>query len=185
MVEAQRKGVLKTTMGEVELSRSRLKIAMRTLRSDRGVSLVVVIMLMVIILTITAAGMFFSGIDLRVSANYKAGTQAFYAADAGVSDGFARVGLNPITIPRTTLATPSGELTYCGGPLQLTDNCNAPQPSKLYSINSASGYNVVQGTGYNQAGYAFYQYQINVTGLGPLASAREVEAQVEYGPVPR
>ncbi|HEY3301991.1 MAG TPA: PilX N-terminal domain-containing pilus assembly protein [Candidatus Binatia bacterium] len=158
---------------------------MRTLRSERGVSLVVVIMLMVIILTITAAGMFFSSIDLRVSANYKAGTQAFYAADAGVSDGIARVGLNPITIPQTILATPSGTLTYCGGSLAATNNCTTPQPSKLYGITSDPGYNLAQGTGYNQVGYAFYQYQLNVTGLGPLASAREVEAQVKYGPVPQ
>jgi Tfp pilus assembly protein PilX len=162
-------------------------IARRTLGSERGVSLVVVIMLMVIILAMTGAGLLFSSIDLRVSGNYRAGTQAFFAADTGVNDGFARLGIDPST---STAAfgpiTMSGGLTYCSGSLPATqnNNCATPQPSTVTSIN-APGYSLGQGTGYNASGYQFYQYKVNVTGLGTLSSAREVEAQIQYGPVPK
>jgi hypothetical protein len=50
---------------------------------------------------------------------------------------------------------------------------------------SLSGYSVNQGTGYNTSGFQFYQYQVNVTGVGQLTAAREVEAQVVYGPTPK
>jgi hypothetical protein len=161
-------------------------IARRTLGSERGVSLVVVIMLMVIILAMTGAGMLFSSIDLKVSGNYRAGTQAFFAADTGVNDGFARLGIDPST--STAAFGPismSGGLKYCSGSLTSTGtNCATPQPSTVTSIN-APGYSLGAGTGYNAEGYQFYQYKVNVTGLGPLSSAREVEAQIQYGPLPK
>lgn len=167
-------------MRELEPSRS-LRIAARTLRSERGVSLVVVIMLMVIILAITSAGMFFSSIELRAAGNYKAGTQAFYAADAGVGHGVALSGPNPIQFGPTLLA---GGLTYCSGTVQATNRCKAPpQLSQLVATRSPpADYNIVQQT--PQAGLIFCQYKMTVTGTGPLNSAREVEAQVLYGPSP-
>ena len=161
-------------------------IARRTLCSERGVSLIVVIMLMVIILAMAGAGMLFSSIDLKVSGNYRAGTQAFFAADTGVNDGYARLGLDPSA---STAAfgpiTLSGGLTYCSGSVAAVGaSCGTPQPLTVTSIN-APGYSLGSGTGYNASGYQFYQYKVNVTGLGQLSAAREVEAQVQYGPVPK
>ncbi|SRR5258706_7833586 len=160
----------------------KITAARRTLRSQSGVSLVVVIMLMVIILTMTGAGMFFSSIELRASGNHRAGTQAFYAADTGVNAAYAQITLDPsastAAIPVTQLG---GGLAYRSG--HVTDA--TAQPLQIRSFQTAANYNLVAGTSYNPGGYGFYQYQINVTGTGPLSSAREVEAQVEYGPVPR
>ena len=159
---------------------SRSNLIGRTLASERGISLVVVIMVMVIILAMTAAGLLFSSMDLRITSNFRAGTQAFYAADNGVSVGVSQLALDQTvsTAPFGPLALPGG-LTYCSGTRNLTNGCAAPQPSQLYGIRSEPGY--LLGTN----GYSFYQYQINVTGTGPLAAAREVEAQAEYGPVPK
>ena len=161
------------------MRRSRLNILGRTLASERGISLVVIIMVMVIILAITAAGLLFSSMDLRITTNFRAGTQAFYAADNGVSVGVSQLALDQTasTAPFGPLALPGG-LTYCSGRRNLTNGCATPQPSQLYAIRTQPGY--LLGTN----GYSFYQYQINVTGTGPLAAAREVEAQAEYGPVP-
>ena len=157
-------------------------VARRILGSERGVSLVVVIMLMVIILVMASAGMFFSSIELRASGNHRAGTQAFYAADTGINVAYAQIGLDPTAstaaIPVTQLG---GGLAYRSG--HVTDT--TAQPLQLRNTRTDPGYSLNAGTGYNTAGYAFYQYQINMTGTGPLSSAREVEAQVEYGPVPR
>jgi Tfp pilus assembly protein PilX len=155
-----------------------LNIAARTLRSERGVSLVVVIMLMVIILAITSAGMLFSSMDLRVSGNYKAGTQAFYAADNGVTTGLVQVNANPTTSQAAfgPINLPGG-LTYCSGRLTQTNNCTTPQPSQL--VNTT----LPPPPGYDICCFVSYQYQINVTGVGPLSAAREVEAQVTYAPM--
>jgi hypothetical protein len=154
----------------------------RTLGSERGVSLVVVILLMVIILAMTCAGMFFSSVELRVTGNHRAGTQAFYAADTGINVAYAQIGLDTAAstaaIPVTQLG---GGLAYRSGHIADTTS----QPQQLRNTRTEAGYTLNAGTGYNTAGYGFYQYQINMTGTGPLSSAREVEAQVEYGPVPR
>src|SRR5215470_14831683 len=87
--------------------------ASRRLGSERGVSLVVVLMLMVIILAMAGAGMLFSSIDLRASGNYRAGTQAFFAADTGVNDAYTRIGLDP-----TTSIAAFGPISLDGGNLQ-------------------------------------------------------------------
>jgi hypothetical protein len=160
---------------EEEVNLPRLNIVGRTLTSERGVSLVVVIMLMVVILAITGAGLLLSSIDLRISSNYRAGAQTFNAADVGVGDGIARTGIDPITIPKTPL---DGGLFYCGGSLTSTNRCASPPlASQFISLKNAPEFTL--------GNYYMYQYQLNVTATGPMTSAREIEAQVEYGPVPK
>src|SRR5690349_12173024 len=104
--------------------------ACRRLRSERGISFVVVLMLMVIILAIAGAGMLFSSIDLRASGNYRAGTQAFFAADTGVNDAYTRIGLDPTTSTAAFGPISLGtNLKYCSGTVATTGtNCGSPQP---------------------------------------------------------
>src|SRR5258706_13896714 len=107
----------------------KITAARRTLRSQSGVSLVVVIMLMVIILTMTGAGMFFSSIELRASGNHRAGTQAFYAADTGINAGYAQIALDQTTSTAAFSGTLSGGLKYCSGSGATTGtNFLSPQP---------------------------------------------------------
>jgi type IV pilus assembly PilX-like protein len=162
------------------------------LRSERGVSLLVVLMLMVIILAMAGAGMLFSSMDLRAAGNFRAGTQAFFAADTGFNAAYTRVGSDPLASVAPvsgSLPLPGGPtLTYCSGHVQnVGSDCGTPQPqpdprvisnAPLYSLGVSNPYNSSGG-----AGHQFYQYQINMTGVGPLAAAREVEAQVQYGPI--
>jgi hypothetical protein len=155
-------------------------IVSRTLGSERGVSLVVVIMLMVIILAITGAGLLFSSIELRVSGNYRVGTQAFYAADTGASVAFARIP-SSAAIPRTPA---TGAPAYCSGTPTTTSNCNGTAQPLTVTPISAPGYSLGAGTGYNSSGYSFYLYQIDATGVGPLAATRQVQALAQYGPIP-
>ena len=54
----------------------------------------------------------------------------------------------------------------------------------LTGTRPGTGYSIAVGTGYNPAGYVFYDYQVNVTGAGPGTAQREVEALAGYGPVP-
>lgn len=156
----------------------------RCLGSERGVSLVVVLMLMVIILAMAGAGMLFSSMDLRAAGNFRAGTQAFFAADTGVNDAFTRITGDPAASTAAFASVPDalpGGLKYCSGKIGTTGtNCSTPQPLQAPQLVNVAGYNL------SQSGVQFYQYQVNVTGIQPqLSSAREVEAQVQYGPVPK
>ena len=59
-----------------------------------------------------------------------------------------------------------------------------PQPLIFAGSQTAAGYSMASGTGYNPSGYVMLNYEIHMTGEGPLTSAREIEAQGAYGPVP-
>lgn len=159
-----------------------LKIVGWTLRSERGMTLIVVLMLMVIILAITGAGLLFSGIDLRVSGNYRVGTQAFYAADTGASDGYARIvqdtTASSALIPLTPLG---GGLAFCSGTIVSSANCATPQPLP-WTFNIIPGTALPGGHGVTPS-FITFQYQIDATGIGPLNSARQVQALARYGPV--
>src|SRR5947207_15064995 len=94
--------------------------ACRYLSSERGVSLVVVLMLMVIIIAMAGAGMLFSSMDLRAAGNYRAGTQAFFAADTGVNDAYTRIVLDPDASTGRFSGSLAGGLIYCSGKVSTT-----------------------------------------------------------------
>jgi len=141
---------------------------MKIVKNDRGISLVVVLMIMVLLLSITGAGLIFSGTGLRTAGAFRAGTQALYAADTGINVGITQL---PATaaIPDTDLLNGT---RYRGG----RRNGANPGPVESGLPRTRPGYS---------SNYLFYPYQINVTGTGPIAAAREVEVQAEYGPVPK
>ena len=57
------------------------------------------------------------------------------------------------------------------------------QAPALVGTIPGTGYAVGSSTGYNPSGYVFQVYQVNGTGMGPRNAVREVEVQVEIGPV--
>lgn len=158
---------------------STLNVAGRMLNSEKGIALVVVIMVMVILLSITGAGLFFSRVELKMSSNFRSGNRAFYAADTGIDIGRNQLQFNQALASAPFSGTMDGDLTYRSG----SRNDSGPQPLQYDGIRIESGFSIGTGTGYNPSGYAFYRYQINVTGTGPMGSAREIEAKAEYGPV--
>ena len=141
-----------------------------TLKNNRGISLVVVLMIMVLLLSITGAGLIFSGTGLRTAGAFRAGTQALYAADTGINVGITQLQLNQAL---ATVAIPDTDLLngtrYRGG------RRNGANPGPVVSglPKTRPGYS---------SNYLFYPYQISVTGTGPIGAAREIEAQAEYGP---
>jgi Tfp pilus assembly protein PilX len=163
-----------------------IKFFGRTVRSERGISLIVVLMLMVIILAIVGAGLFFSGIDLRVSGNYRAGTQAFYAADTGASFGFSRIQSSVALSTASFGPTPANGGFYCSGTIASTASCTAGQQLPAPTTLPAQEATLSSGAVYNsdRAGFFTYQYQIDATGAGgPLGAARQVQALATFGPV--
>jgi hypothetical protein len=61
----------------------------------------------------------------------------------------------------------------------------SPQPITFVGSSTASGFSLGAGTGYSGAGYVYEIYQITATGIGPRSTQREIEVQVEFGPIAR
>src|SRR5438552_3352774 len=59
------------------------------LRNERGFTLAIVLMMMVVLLSITGAGLLFSSLNVKATANLKGGTAALQAADAGIQHALA------------------------------------------------------------------------------------------------
>jgi hypothetical protein len=155
------------------------------LGDNRGITLVVVLMVMAILLSVIGAGLLFSGINTKITGNYQTGTRAFYAADIGINAVASALTMTP-TFSSTPVSL-GNNLCYRFGKRDGT--VSTPQPI----VKSGAGFSLGSGTGYNNSGYSFYQYQINVTGtfnpgtgcpaVNAETAAREIEAQATYGPV--
>jgi hypothetical protein len=142
----------------------------RQLKDNRGITLVVVLMVMAILLSVVGAGLLFSGVNSKITANYNIGTKAFNAADTGVNAGVSQI---PSTAAIAATQIPG------------TDSYYQSESIQLKGMTPQTGYSLGSGTGYNQSGYAFYQYELKMKGYygtGQLAT-RRVEAQAAHGPV--
>jgi hypothetical protein len=140
------------------------------LKNDEGITLVIILMVMAILLSVVGAGLLFSGINSKITMNYSTGTKAFNAADTGINAAVSQV---PSTAAIAATQIPGTDSYYQSESIQLKGM--APQ----------AGYSLGAGTGYNQSGYTFYQYELKMKGYfgtGQLAT-RRVEAQATYGPV--
>jgi Tfp pilus assembly protein PilX len=159
-----------------------------SLRNQQGITLIVVLMVMAILLSIIGAGLMFSGINTKMAMNHRIGSRAFNAADIGIIAVASTLTISgAATVAPTSLGS---NLCYRSGYRDPTIPV-----STTPVIRSTPGYSVASGTGYNSAGYAFYQYPIAVTGTnttsstcptaGNETSARVIEAQVVFGPSPK
>ena len=150
-------------------------------RDEGGMVLVLSLLAMVVLSLLGVALLTMSGSETFVSYRTVYREGAFYSAEGGIHIGIDQVSANTVTstqaIPLTTIG---GNYTYRSG--QRSDL--GPQPLEFVGTRPGPGYSIAVGTGYNPAGYVFYNYQINVTGTGPRNAQREVEVLAAFGPVP-
>ena len=156
------------------------------LKNERGMALAVLTMLIAILASMTGAALLFSRIDLMISGNYRMGTGALYAADAGVG-----VALNQLP-SKAAIDTDIGDYTYRSyRPDEGTDK-TAKELVELDCGPKADlirppGYSIGAGTGYNPGGedsLQYRKYDIFIMGTGLLNSAaRKIQAQGQFGPV--
>ena len=161
------------------------------LRDNEGLTLVVVLMIMAILLSVIGAGLLFSGVNTKITVNYQQGAMAFYAADAGLGEAVSVISANQTAVEAIVIDPPrdlsgDGRLRYRGG------GRTAPSTTPVARyVGSRVGTGDTLGSGlpgYNESnGYAYYQYQLNVTGTsqagGTELAGRSVEAQALFGPV--
>jgi Tfp pilus assembly protein PilX len=145
---------------------------------EQGAVIVVALLVMVLLLMLGATLLTVSEDESQVAVNDQWSEGAFYAAEAAVQesiDGLSETGgVDPVEL------TEIGDgFTYRSG----SRDDNAAQPPELVGTVNRSGYAVGSTTGYNSSTYVFNVYQINGTGMGPRNAEREVEVEVEIGPV--
>ena len=112
------------------------------LHNERGLSLAIVLMMMVVLLSITGAGLLFSSLNLKASANLKGGTVALQAADAGIQHALAAT---PAGGDFDSFWTGTGLANFpCKNSSGTTGTCNGTtyKPTLTGSINGYS-YTVV------------------------------------------
>lgn len=80
------------------------------LNNDRGIALVVTIMIMALLLSITGSGLLFSAINLKTTSSFKAGSNAFYVADAGIRHALAVIPSGSTFNYSTSTEVASGSL---------------------------------------------------------------------------
>ena len=114
------------------------------LRNERGLTLAIVLMMMVVLLSITGAGLLFSSLNLKASANLKGGTAAMQAADAGIQHALAAI---PAGGDFDSFWTGTGLTNFpCKNSSGTTGTCNGTtyKPTLTGSINGYSYTAVVE-----------------------------------------
>jgi Tfp pilus assembly protein PilX len=165
---------------EINIMKARVK-------ENKGITLVIVLVVMAILLSVIGAGLLFSGVNTKITTNYQTGARAFYAADAGLSEAVSRLSADTTAVAAMTLNGDihgDGKLTYRGG------GRTTPAPVAQYvGTQIVAGNTIGSGTPTNNetGGYAYYKYQLNVTGIyhagGVELAGRTVGAQALFGPV--
>jgi Tfp pilus assembly protein PilX len=149
---------------------------------ERGAMIVMALMILTVLMTLGITAMSSTTMETYISGYQRASVRAFYAAETGVQVGVNQLSAN---LTNSTQAIPvtnhGGSATYQYRSGQRHDT--GPQPLQFLGINTKAGYAIGSGTWYNPAGYVFYTYQVNATGMGPQQARREIEMRAAYGPV--
>ncbi len=147
------------------------------LRNERGLTLAIVLMMMVVLISITGAGLLFSSLNLKASANLKGGTAAMQAADAGIQHALAAI---PVGGDFDSLLTGgvSGFPCYPASPCNGSSN----KPTLTGSINGYSYTAVVENdtTVVNETATNDINTTVILTSTatGPNGSNRKVRAYI-------
>lgn len=133
--------------------------------NQRGVALVVAVLVMITATFLGIAAVMTSDIEIRISGNQRCLEKAFYAAEAGVENGLAWLLDRSITDPPEKSALPTMAKTAkaidseCYSRYRITDlNYEAPPPP-----------------GWELTLFKSHYYRITSLGNGPDNTTKEVE----------
>jgi Tfp pilus assembly protein PilX len=149
------------------------------LRNERGFTLAIVLMMMVVLLSITGAGLLFSSLNVKASANLKGGTAALQAADAGIQHALAAT---PAGGDFDSFWTGTGLANFpCKNSSGTTGTCNGTtyKPTLTGSINGYSYTVVVENDTTETATNDINKTVIfTSTATSPSGSNRKVKAYI-------
>ncbi len=122
------------------------------IRGDRGMVLVLALLVMLVLSALGSAFLLLSGNETLISRNSQVVTQAFFAAEAGIDTALTNLP-NTAAIPQTLLG-PNGNVMFQSGPPTPA----APAPGTVLGPNPSPP------AGFNLANYSFNMFQIDVSG---------------------
>jgi Tfp pilus assembly protein PilX len=134
------------------------------IRDQRGVALVVALVLLLVLTLIGIGSMSSSFFETKMSGDERFGNAAYYASKGGVEVGIQKL---PVL---TEFSGNIGSDRYRSGPMTAT----APQPSDDLGLMVKAGFETT---------WEFRRFQVNATGTA-FNATRETEAQISYGPAP-
>jgi Tfp pilus assembly protein PilX len=145
---------------------------------ERGSALIVVLMVTMLLMLLGVGLLATSETELLIAANDHWSEGAFQAAEAAVQLAVDQLDVG--NADDVIEVTPLGDAFAFRSGGRDDDE---PQPPEMVGTAPAPGYAVTEGTGYNPSGYVFAMYRVQGTGIGPRNTEREVEVQVQVGPV--
>jgi len=122
------------------------------LRADRGIVLVLALLVMLILSALGSAFLFLSGNETLISRNSVIVTQAFYAGEAGVDTALNQIPTT--TAIAQTAVDPNGNVVFQTG---------QPPPAAATPI-TVLGASPSPPAGYNLASFSFNMFQVDVVG---------------------
>ena len=149
------------------------------LRNEKGMALVIALLVMVVLTLIGLGSVFTSSFELRLSGNKRGSTDAFYAADSGVQVSIANV--NNFSLPGKFV-----DNKY--DPFTVTDPSKPdynPNPAKAQVVIEyrEDEHGAPRGMGMSAVQVGFEHYLIHSTGydqsdLSPLKSRCDIDEKV-------
>ncbi len=120
-------------------------------RDDRGIVLILVLMVIMVLSVMATSFLFLSGTEVNISRNSQVVTQSFYAAEAGID-----TAINQLPNTNAINQTPLGvnNAVFQTGP---------PPPAAPAPV-VALGPNPNPPAGFNLANFSFNMYQVDVSG---------------------
>ncbi len=141
--------------------------------NERGVALVVAVLVMITATFLGIAAVMTSDIEMRISGNQRCSEKAFYAADAGIDMGLAwLLNLGPTPPDKSSLPTMDGT-KYIFDPL------NDPHSYSRYRITDVN-YKAPPPPGWEMTMFEKRYYRVNSVGLGPANATKEIEVIASY-----
>ncbi len=137
--------------------------------NERGVALVVAVLVMITATFLGIAAVMTSDIEVRISGNQRTSEKAFYAADSGADRGLAWLLNLGATVPeKSSLPTMDTTLhdldSYTYSRYRIIDvNYKAPPPP-----------------GWEMTMFEKRYYRVNSVGSGPANASREIEVIASY-----
>ncbi len=137
--------------------------------NERGVALVVAVLVMITATLLGVAAVMTSDIEIRISGNQRSSEKAFYAADAGVDSGVAWL-LNMGHIPPATSSLPT------------MDDTKHNLDSSTYSRHRITdvNYKSLPPPGWDLTLFEKRYYRVNSLGVGPANAKKEIEVIASY-----
>jgi type II secretory pathway pseudopilin PulG len=121
------------------------------LRNDRGIVLILTLMVIMVLSVLATAFLFLSGTEINISRNSQVVTQAFYAAEAGIDTAINQLP-NTTAINQTALGVNNAVFQ------------TGPPPPAPPAPAVALGPNPSPPAGFNLANFSFNMYQVDVSG---------------------